>query len=125
MKSRRPKKLPSTCHRQPHSAKISPFPSPLRTPRQVTPPLRAPEKPASSPAQKTETFPSLDFPGRETLSPRELSRCIGCSIDHIYDLILEGQLRAIDISGRNNNSARRSLRVPVESWRKFLNERMT
>jgi hypothetical protein len=70
-------------------------------------------------------FPSLDFPGRTTLYPHECAERIGCAAQHIYDLIEEGQLGAINLSGANNLTDRRCLRVPIESWRKFLVERTT
>ena len=70
-------------------------------------------------------FPSLDFPGRNVLYPHECAAKIGCHVDHIYDLIEEGQLKAIDISGRNNLTDRRCARIPIESWRLFLAARTT
>ena len=68
-------------------------------------------------------FPSLDFPGRTALYPFECALRLGCAVDHIYDLITEGQIGAVDISGRNNLSDRRCLRIPVEAWKKFIRER--
>jgi excisionase family DNA binding protein len=70
-------------------------------------------------------FPGLDFPGRTTLYPRECAARLGCHVDHIYDLIEEGQLKAIDISGGNNASARRCARIPIEAWREFITKRRT
>jgi len=70
-------------------------------------------------------FPSLDFPGRKTLYVHECAAQIGVTPDHIYDLIEEGQLGALDVSGRNNLTERRTLRIPIECWRKFLMERRT
>ncbi len=68
-------------------------------------------------------FASLDFPDRHLLYPHELADRLGCCIRHVYDLIAEGQLRALNISGGGNNSDRRSIRVPIECWRQFLSER--
>jgi excisionase family DNA binding protein len=67
-------------------------------------------------------FASLDFPEREMLCPSEAAKCLGCSVQHIYNLILEGQLRAINIS-RPNRSQRCFARIPIEAWRKFLSDR--
>jgi hypothetical protein len=68
-------------------------------------------------------FPSMDFPGRTVLYPHECATKLGCVVDHIYDLVEEGQLGAIDISGRNNLTNKRCLRVPIEAWRKFIEAR--
>lgn len=68
-------------------------------------------------------FPSLDFPGRTALYPFEIAERIGCHVDHVHDLVEEGQLRGVDISGRNNVSNRRCLRIPIESWREFIKAR--
>lgn len=66
-------------------------------------------------------FPSLTFPkDRRVLYPHELAALLRCSVDHIYDLIDEGKIRAVDISGANNISERRTLRIPVESWGQFV-----
>src|SRR5579862_6402471 len=65
-------------------------------------------------------YPSLDFPDRDSLFPAEAARRLGCSLQHVYNLILEGHLRAIDISRPGNARARRLYRIPIESWRKFL-----
>ena len=69
--------------------------------------------------------PSLDFPGRTALYPHECASRLGCTNDHIYDLIEEGLLKAIDISGGNNLTNRRCVRVPIEAWRDFLTRRST
>jgi hypothetical protein len=70
-------------------------------------------------------FASLDFPDRVMLYPFEIAERMGCCTRHIYDLILEGQLHAVDISRRATSTDRRTLRVPIESWREFLKERTT
>jgi len=68
-------------------------------------------------------FPSLDFPGRTAMYPFECANKIGCHVDHIHDLVTEGQLKAVDISGRNNLSERRTLRIPLEAWQEFIRAR--
>ena len=70
-------------------------------------------------------FPGLDFPGRTTLYPHECAARLVCHVKHIYDLIEEGELRAMDISGRNNLTDRRSIRIPIEGWRAFIAARTT
>lgn len=78
----------------------------------------------SKEAAKIE-FPSLDFPGRTTLYPHECATRIGCHVDHIYDLIEEGALKGINISGGNNLTERRCVRIPIEAWRAFLRAKTT
>ena len=68
-------------------------------------------------------FPSLDFSGRQTLYPSEAAKRLGCHVDHIYDLITEGAIKAIDISSRNKQSDRRRVRIPLEAWREFIRAR--
>ena len=70
-------------------------------------------------------FPSLDFPRRTTLYPHECAARMVCTVKHIYDLIEEGELMAVDISGRNNLTDRRSIRIPIEGWRAFIAVRTT
>lgn len=65
-------------------------------------------------------FPSLDFPRRESVSPAEAARRLGCSLQHVYNLIIEGHLPAIDISRPGSARRRRRYTIPVEAWRKFL-----
>ena len=70
-------------------------------------------------------FPSLDFPGRTVLYPHECAAKLGCTVQHILDLIEEGRLPAINIAGGNNLSDRRCLRVPIEGWRKLIQDSAT
>lgn len=74
-------------------------------------------------AQYEFEFKSLDFPGRTVLYPYEVAERAGISVEHVFDLISEGQLKAVDFSGRNNLSERRTLRIPVEAWREFVKSR--
>jgi hypothetical protein len=84
-------------------------------------PVRASEIKGKS-ADRSLSFASLDFPGRHVLSALELADRVGCTTRHIFNLILEGHLRAINISGRKS-ADRHTIRIPIESWRQFLNER--
>lgn len=70
-------------------------------------------------------FASLDFPGRASLYPHEIAGRVGMSVDQVYDLVDDGSLVGIDISSKANKTARRSLRIPIESYRNFIVERMT
>lgn len=78
----------------------------------------------NSAAKLDPSFESLDFPDRQVLYPFELAARLGCSSRHIHDLILDGELRAIDLSGRGSFSGRKYIRIPIESWRQFLRKRM-
>jgi hypothetical protein len=65
-------------------------------------------------------FPGLDFPGRTTLYAHEVAAKLGCSEKHVFDLIDEGRLDALDLTGSGNRTGRRALRVPREAWLRFL-----
>jgi len=66
---------------------------------------------------------SLDFPGRRVLYPLEVSQRLGVTVDHIYDLIDEGLLVGIDLAGKG--ASRRLIRIPIESYRNFVVQRVT
>lgn len=68
-------------------------------------------------------FPSLDFPGRSTLTAAEIAARLGWDEKHVRDLIIEGELPGID--GKGKGSKRGSYRVPAESYRDFITARMT
>src|SRR5580698_5045388 len=78
---------------------------------------------SNSPQKKPSSVESLDFPDRRALYPFEIAKRMGCCTRHVYDLIHEGQLRAIDISRRNTFTDRRTIRIPIEYWHQFLLER--
>lgn len=76
-----------------------------------------------------EFFPSLMFPKeRQVLRPHEVAAVLRVDVRHVYDLVEEGKLRAINIAGAKqadggaNKTDRRFLRIPVESWQKYLAE---
>ncbi len=122
MKSRPANKSTSTCRRQSRRSRCRAKSRATKNRRHRALPARWPRH--SSPAPKTAPpFDSLDFPDRHLLYPHELADRLGCCIRHVYDLIAEGQLRAINISGGNNFTDRRSVRVPIECWRQFLRDR--
>ncbi|MBL9187902.1 MAG: helix-turn-helix domain-containing protein [Opitutaceae bacterium] len=68
-------------------------------------------------------FPSLDFPGRTTLTAAEIAERLGFDEKHIRDLINEGELPGID--GKGKDATRGSFRVPIENYRDFITARMT
>lgn len=78
-----------------------------------------------APHQDEFPFASLEFPGRTSLYAHEVAERLGCTTQHVVDLIAEGALSAIDITGRGNSSDRRALRIPVEAYRDFVAARVT
>ncbi len=68
-------------------------------------------------------FPSLDFPGRTTLTAAEIAERLGWDEKHVRNLITDGELPGID--GKGKDASRGSYRVPVESYRDFVVARMT
>lgn len=68
-------------------------------------------------------FPSLDFPGRTTLTVDEIAEKLGVTAKHVGDLIAENELQGVDAAGKD--ASRRCMRVPVESYRDFVTARMT
>jgi hypothetical protein len=45
--------------------------------------------------------------------------------NHVADLIDEGQLEVLDVSGANNKTGRRCLRIPIESYLQFVSKRLS
>jgi len=68
-------------------------------------------------------FPSLDFSGRVTLTVLEVAAKLGWTAKHVADLIVEGQLGALD--GKGKSAYRSSYRIPIEDYREFIVSRMT
>lgn len=68
-------------------------------------------------------FPSLDFPGRTTLTAEEIATRLGWEPKHVRQLIAEGELPGID--GKGKGATRASYRVPIENYRDFIAARMT
>ena len=64
-------------------------------------------------------FAGLLFPGRSVLYPGECAERLNVSLQHIIDLIDEGQLGAVNIGG----GERKHYRIPVAEWEKFLKRR--
>jgi hypothetical protein len=68
-------------------------------------------------------FSSLDFPGRTTVGLGEMAQRIGCSVDHLLNEAEHGALCGLDIKGFK--AVRRTIRVPIESYRAYVITRMT
>lgn len=65
------------------------------------------------------TFDGLLFPGRRVLYVGEVAERLRVTIQHVIDLIDEGQLDAINLGG----AGRRHYRIPVEAYERFLKTR--
>lgn len=63
-------------------------------------------------------FSSLDFPGRMSLRVEEVAQKLGVTAKHITDLIIEGKLRALDVSGLG--ASRACYRIPIECYRDYV-----
>lgn len=77
------------------------------------------KSPKPSPKDRT----GLDTKAGSALHPSECAARLACHVDHIYDLVEEGQIKAVEISGANNLTSRRCLRIPSEAFEDFLKRR--
>ena len=76
------------------------------------------------PAEQLQfAFPSLDFPGRTTLTAEEVAERLGWDVKHVRDLITEGELPGIN--GKGKGVTRATYRVPIEAYRDFVTARIT
>lgn len=75
-------------------------------------------------------FKSLSEDVREDFAPllrmKEVKDILGCGWDFIFELVREGELQAVDITGRTVDrgtidQTSRGLRVPPSSLQDFLN----
>ncbi len=74
--------------------------------------------------EKDAVYEALMFPPeRRMLYPNEIAQKLRCHIRHIRNLIDEGRLRAINISG-DTPKARRQLRIPIEAWEQYVRNNM-
>jgi excisionase family DNA binding protein len=76
----------------------------------------------SEPVISTEGIPAaLQFPNRTALNVREVAGKLGISVRHVTDLIDEGRIDAINVSG----DARKHYRVPLDAFYKFVRRNST
>ena len=80
-----------------------------------------------SPVGASRAIPAELTPaeGRKVLRAEECAELLRCNVRHIYDLVEEGKIRAVNISGGNNLSERRFVRIPVSAWAEFIHENLT
>ncbi len=85
-------------------------------------PIRAASVPLNDAAKTASAFPSLDFPGRTTLMLSEMATKLGVSVRHLLNEVDEGVLTVMDLKG--NTSSRSCWRIPVESYREYVLQRV-
>lgn len=72
---------------------------------------------------KTFPFPSLDFPGRTTVTVSEIAEKLGYDRKHVQNWIEDGSLFVFD--GKREGRTKSSIRVPLECYRAFVIQRMS
>lgn len=87
----------------------------------------APKKPAQQQSELTLGLPGMlahnKFPGRTNLTIPEVARVLEIDAKHLIDLIREGIIGAIEITGRGNLSSRERWKIPVEAYDDFVRRR--
>lgn len=63
------------------------------------------------------------FPGRTSLYVHEVAAALEISVPHALSLILEDQIKAIEITGKGNKTSREHWRVPVAEFDRFIEAR--
>jgi len=77
---------------------------------------------SSDPRQQEFPFPSLDFPGQQSIAVAEAAKRLGVTVQHIINLAESGELNALNVA---NARTRAAWRIPIESWHAFILQRMT
>ena len=76
-------------------------------------------------ADLLDAYPELRFPAaRGAVQPREVAVKWGVTTAHVYELLDDGTLAALDMTGRGNKSERQCLRIPVSSYYALTRERL-
>ena len=70
-----------------------------------------------NPLQLEICFPSMDNPAKGAMRVGDIAKTLNCSEDHVRNLLLDGTIRAGDIS---RDGSRQHLRVPREEWQRYL-----
>lgn len=64
-----------------------------------------------------DAYPELKFPaGRGAVTPAEIARKWGVTIPHVIELLDDGTLAALDMTGVGNKTPRQCLRIPVSAY---------
>lgn len=69
-----------------------------------------------NPLQLEICFPSMDNPAKGAMRVGDIAKTLNCSEDHVRNLLLDGTIRAGDIS---RDGSRQHLRVPREEWQRY------
>lgn len=77
----------------------------------------------SAAAQAEFAFASLAFPPGQAITVRAVAERLNVSTRHVINLVAEGELTGINISGKA--SARPETRILPESWLTFVNKRLS
>lgn len=64
-----------------------------------------------------DDYPELKFPaGRGAASPAEIARKWGVTIPHVIELLDDGRLAALDMTGVGNKTDRQCMRIPLSAY---------
>lgn len=75
-----------------------------------------------TPQQLSLPFACLDFPGRDTVSAREVAAKLGVTTQHVLDHLDSGRLCAIDTA---LSASRRNPRIAVDEYRRWVLSMLT
>jgi excisionase family DNA binding protein len=82
-------------------------------------PGKKPAAPRKAASVEVQVFPSLGFPtGRTILNVPEIAACLRVTKTHVYALIEDGTIQAINAGGMG----RKYWRVPVEAFNEFVRQ---
>lgn len=64
-----------------------------------------------------DRYPELKFAaGRGAVTPAEIARKWGVTIPHVIELLDDGTLPALDMTGVGNKTPRQCLRIPISGY---------
>ena len=84
--------------------------------------------PAQDELALTSVMSHAVFAGRTSLGVGEVAKTLHCTKDHIYDLISEGKIKAVNIggdpvvAGGTNATNRKFWRIPVSAYDQFVKD---
>lgn len=63
------------------------------------------------------------FPGRSMLGVPEVAKALAIDEKHLIDLITEGLIDAVEVTGKGNKSSREHWRIPVSAYDDYIRRR--
>jgi hypothetical protein len=63
------------------------------------------------------------FPGRSSLYVAEVANALEIDEKHVVDLINEGLIDAVEVTGKGNKSSRQHWRIPVSAYDDYVRRR--